>query len=99
MGLRGLGIGVPYLGSWFHYLGTSDITWLLHKVPPHPGVGEGVFSRGEVVLLKVRTLSPDQVGYLQPAGLLDWAQSPPLPPGFSPDLAPAATLHWPAIWK
>lgn len=60
--------------SWvlgFHYLGTWDITWLLKKVPPHhhTGVGEGVFSRGEVVLLKVRPLSPGQVGYLQPAGL------------------------------
>lgn len=58
---------------------------------PPPVVGEGVFSRAEVVLLNVRP--PSQ------APMLDWAQSPPLLPGFSPDPEPEATLHCPPIWK
>lgn len=66
--------------------------WVSSEGAPPGGQEEEVFSRG----MKVR---PSALVKSDICSMLDWAQSPPLPPGISPDLAPEATLLCPAIWK
>lgn len=55
-----------------------------------------MFFKGKLSSRKVRPPAQVRSDICNPSC---WAQSPPLPPGVSPDLAPAATLQCLAIWK